>query len=582
MSHPGMAPVLRTRAERGPGVYDRRSRSRCPATGCCSSPSRCPTDAASSVASTSRTSGRPDDTAAPDVRLALRFPPGAHRPAPLADRRPRAALAPPPHGRADRPAARRRRRRRARAARPATRADEPGDGADVDSLSRPADRRAAGGRQPVLRRLSDDPRARSRRAGCIAPTRRWPRWLRRQVGRRSRCSSRCSSPTSCSICGRCPAATAWLVIGYFGAALLVDLDVHRRGLLQARLPGRPVQLRRLDAVAAGSRASASRRVCRTCTHRRLHQGTRAEPAAPATVAAARLRAGALPADRRSATSIAPSASTACRPARTTTSRSASACRATSWPTIAAARRSAACRGVADLAALALVFTFGALLNAFAMTAPVYAVEAMAGAARRARRREAPVLGLVFVIALGARSRWRSARGAASLTRPSRAHRRLRVRDIAVRYAYALVPFGVGVWLAHYGFHFLTGARHDRAGHAERASIDAAGAALLGEPDWRWLGLRAGAVFPLQIGVVLLGAIGSIALVASHLRARSSAAAPARAAAPWVARDRLAHRAGAVDPRAADGDARHGARRMSRRAHAAALVASPHCCGAWPP
>ena len=40
-------------------------------------------------------------------------------------------------------------------------------------------------------------------------------------------------------------------------------------------------------------------------------------------------------------------------------------------------------------------------------------------------------------------------------------------DVAVRYAYALVPFGVGVWLAHYGFHFLTGGLDDRAGDAER-------------------------------------------------------------------------------------------------------------------
>ena len=29
-------------------------------------------------------------------------------------------------------------------------------------------------------------------------------------------------------------------------------------------------------------------------------------------------------------------------------------------------------------------------------------------------------------------------------------------DVASRYSYALIPLGCGVWLAHYGFHLLTG------------------------------------------------------------------------------------------------------------------------------
>ena len=28
--------------------------------------------------------------------------------------------------------------------------------------------------------------------------------------------------------------------------------------------------------------------------------------------------------------------------------------------------------------------------------------------------------------------------------------------MAVRYSYSLVPLGFGIWLAHFGFHFLTG------------------------------------------------------------------------------------------------------------------------------
>ena len=29
-------------------------------------------------------------------------------------------------------------------------------------------------------------------------------------------------------------------------------------------------------------------------------------------------------------------------------------------------------------------------------------------------------------------------------------------QVAVRYAYALVPLGAGIWLAHYGLHLLAG------------------------------------------------------------------------------------------------------------------------------
>ena len=80
-------------------------------------------------------------------------------------------------------------------------------------------------------------------------------------------------------------------------------------------------------------------------------------------------------------------------------------------------------------------------------------------------------------------------------------------------------------------------------------------------------MRSGAVFPLQLGVVLLGALGSLVLVAPHLRARSSRQRRRARRRPWSRVDRRTRRAGAVDPRAADGDERHGTRRMSRRAPA---------------
>ena len=130
-----------------------------------------------------------------------------------------------------------------------------------------------------------------------------------------------------------------------------------------------------------------------------------------------------------------------------------------------------------------------------------------------------------------------------------------VRDLVVRYAYALVPLGAGIWLAHYSFHFLTGLG-TIVPVTQSAALDAAGRALLGEPDWGWLGMRAGAVFPLQLGMVLLGALGSIA-VAHRIAAQDDGGRATARLGALDRRDRPAHGSGAVDPRAADGDAAAG-------------------------
>ena len=70
----------------------------------------------------------------------------------------------------------------------------------------------------------------------------------------------------------------------------------------------------------------------------------------------------------------------------------------------------------DLAALALLFTFGALLNAFAMMGPVYATEQWIATAMRHHVAKRRCSALMFVVGARSSSRWRSAAGAASLTR----------------------------------------------------------------------------------------------------------------------------------------------------------------------
>ena len=107
----------------------------------------------------------------------------------------------------------------------------------------------------------------------------------------------------------------------------------------------------------------------------------------------------------------------------------------------------------DLAALVIVFTFGALLNAFGMVSPVYALENWLARVLGVNR-EFPILVFIFglflvlepLLLIGI---------AVWLTRVWGESRKPFVA-LAVGYSYVLAPLGFGIWLAHYGFHFLTG------------------------------------------------------------------------------------------------------------------------------
>jgi len=185
----------------------------------------------------------------------------------------------------------------------------------------------------------------------------------------------------------------------------------------------------------------------------------------------------------------------------------------------------------DVAALALLFTFGALLNAFAMTAPVLAVERWFVTGLRATSKGQAlaalfVLGLV-VLPLALCS---AAAYVTHLVGGARATF-IPVRTIAASYAYALVPLGCGIWLAHYAFHFLTGFG-TIVPVTQSAALDTFGWPILGEPFWGWLGMRPGLVLPLQVGAVLLGGIGSTSLI-QRISERDYRGHAAEAGAPWV-------------------------------------------------
>jgi polyferredoxin len=183
----------------------------------------------------------------------------------------------------------------------------------------------------------------------------------------------------------------------------------------------------------------------------------------------------------------------------------------------------------DLAALATVFAFAGLLNAFGMIGPAYLVQRWLGGLLGTTS-EFALLAAVFAIGLiavpvlviGA---------ASSLTHTLVGEPGRSLRQTAMRYAYALVPFGFGVWLAHYAFHLLTGAL-TIVPVVQSALLEVAGRPVLGMPRWLWVGLQPGTAFPVQLGFIVLGACGSLAL-AYNISERDHPSRAGAATMPWA-------------------------------------------------
>lgn len=325
-----------------------------------------------------------------------------------------------------------------------------------------------------------------------------------------------------------PAATAWLVLGYFAAAVVVDLTFRGASFCQYVCPvGQfnfvastvsPLELRMRDA-----------NTCRTCRTADCVSGRKA-PAGDTALRPRVVQRGcelglfmpakvgnldctfcldcvqACPHDNIALASRVPGAELADD-----------------------RRRSGIGRLVdrVDLAALVVVFSFGALLNAFLMVAPAQALQGWMehdwGLSR------ASVLALLFgaglvVLPFGLL-------GAAAFSTRALTGDGAPPGLVVRRFVMSLVPLATGVWAAHYGFHLLTGLLVV-VPITQNAVLDLTGASWLGWPFWRWTGLRPGSVFPLQAGLVLLGAFGSVAVVQATAE-RDYGARMWRAAAPWL-------------------------------------------------
>lgn len=158
----------------------------------------------------------------------------------------------------------------------------------------------------------------------------------------------------------------------------------------------------------------------------------------------------------------------------------------------------------DLSALALVFTFGALVNAFGMVSPVYAFESWIGGILHVDSK-APELGVIFALILIAEPALLL--GLAAWITRAWGGVKSAILQIAVRHSYALVPLGFGIWLAHYGFHFLTGL-YTFIPVTQSAAADL-GWPLLGAPLWTLTGFPPPVVHAFEIGFLGLGLVGSL-------------------------------------------------------------------------
>jgi len=181
----------------------------------------------------------------------------------------------------------------------------------------------------------------------------------------------------------------------------------------------------------------------------------------------------------------------------------------------------------DLAVLAIVFCFGALLNAFGMVSPVYAVERWLGRILGVSH-EAPVLGTIFAFVIVAEPL--VLLGVAAFLSRSWAGLDRAPLSVAVRYTYGLVPLGFGMWLAHYGFHFLTGLYTIIP--VTQSAVASLGHPFLGEPRWTLTGLPANLVQVIEIGFLLLGFAGSLTVM-HGLAAEDSPKRLLRAFLPWA-------------------------------------------------
>jgi polyferredoxin len=172
----------------------------------------------------------------------------------------------------------------------------------------------------------------------------------------------------------------------------------------------------------------------------------------------------------------------------------------------------------DLAFLVIGLAFMGLINAFGMVPPVYALmESLVDALglRAAGWSNAAMEGVALLAIFGVGAviaPLACAFGAASVSRwLTHTRKRDTLRTALTAFAPAFVPIGLGLWAAHYGYHFVIG--FWSIVPAFQAFLIDHRVHILGEPDWTLGGAP---------NLALIGALQTIALLGGF------------AAALWVA------------------------------------------------
>ncbi len=187
----------------------------------------------------------------------------------------------------------------------------------------------------------------------------------------------------------------------------------------------------------------------------------------------------------------------------------------------------------DLALLALLAAFLGLINAFGMTPPVYELETRMATWLNTRS-EALVLGIIYLVAvivapLGL------AYGAAWLGKLS-SKTGDSLNRILIRYAYSFVPIGFAIWFAHYLFHFLIGAM-TLVPALQTFFAETLGLPLLGQPDWtlaQWFIPSVPTIQTIQLLSLAVGGLASV-YIAVRVARRANRAVPTFwfEAVPWI-------------------------------------------------
>jgi hypothetical protein len=191
----------------------------------------------------------------------------------------------------------------------------------------------------------------------------------------------------------------------------------------------------------------------------------------------------------------------------------------------------------DLAWLAIVAAFIGLGNAFGMTPPVYVLEQQLADLLNTQS-EALVLGLIYFVGAVAGplllvylAAWLSRRLATSAKAP-----RLTLHRLVMRHAYSFVPLGFAIWMAHYLFHFLTGAMTIVPAFQTFFQRTLRWP-ILGEPDWQLATYFVPAVSTIQVWQSVITYGGLLAALALSLQAARHAQRNGRRALlealPWL-------------------------------------------------